>query len=107
MALRFGIEPHSIAEKFRTRLVGRFFNHADCILGIDCMVRQALFAVKSPHANYDTASTFQSGLVNGGPAVLIYGLTLSWLGSLAVCASLAEMASMKVKRISVLSPNEN
>ena len=40
------------------------------------------------------ASTFQSGLVNGGPAVLIYGLAFSWLGSLAVCASLAEMASM-------------
>lgn len=45
------------------------------------------------------ASTFQSGLVNGGPAVLIYGLALSWLGSLAVCASLAEMASMRVTPI--------
>ena len=41
-------------------------------------------------------STFQSGLINGGPAALIYGLLLSWLGSLAVCASLAEMASMYV-----------
>lgn len=99
MALRFGTEPHSMTEKFRTRLVGRFFNHADCILGIDCMVREALFEVESQNANHDTASTFQSGLVNGGPAVLIYGLTLSWLGSLAVCASLAEMASMQAKRI--------
>lgn len=44
-------------------------------------------------------STFQSGLINGGPAALIYGLLLSWLGSLAVCASLAEMASMQVTPI--------
>lgn len=45
-------------------------------------------------ASHIFASTFQNGLINGGPAVLIYGLCLSWLGSLAVCASLAEMASM-------------
>lgn len=46
--------------------------------------------------NGTLVSTFQSGLINGGPSVLIYGLFLSWLGSLAVCASLAEMASMWV-----------
>ena len=60
------------------------------------MVRDALFEVMTRNADYMTASTFTSGLVNGGPSVLIYGLTLSWLGSLAVGASLAEMASMQV-----------
>lgn len=64
------------------------------------MVRNALFHVELRHANYEIASTFQSGLINGGPAVLIYGLAFSWLGSLAVCASLAEMASMQVIQIS-------
>ena len=42
----------------------------------------------------DLASAFQGGLVNGGPSALIYGLLTSWLGSIAVSASLAEMASM-------------
>ena len=42
-------------------------------------------------------STFQMGLINGGPAVLIYGLIISWIGSFALYASLAEMASMQVK----------
>ena len=97
IALQVGKESHSITEKLRPRLVSRFLNHADCIVGIDCMVRDALFKVEIRNANYEIASTFQSGLVNGGPVVLIYGLTLSWLGSLAVCASLAEMASMQVK----------
>ena len=63
------------------------------------MVRDVLFKVGTWNANYIIASTFTSGLVNGGPAVLIYGLTLSWLGSLAVGASLAEMASMQVNQI--------
>lgn len=40
------------------------------------------------------ASTYQSGLINGGPASLIYGLLFSFLGSLATCASLAELSSM-------------
>ena len=64
------------------------------------MVRNTHLKVGLRHANNEIASTFQSGLVNGGPAVLIYGLALSWLGSLAVCASLAEMASMQVISIS-------
>lgn len=40
------------------------------------------------------SSTFQGGLVNGGPSALIYGFILSFFGSLATAASLAEMASM-------------
>ena len=96
-APRFRTESHSITEKFRPCFVSRFLDHANCVVGIDCMVRDALFNVEARIANFENASTFQSGLVNGGPAVLIYGLTLSWLGSLAVCASLAEMASMQVK----------
>lgn len=40
------------------------------------------------------AATYQSGLINGGPASLIYGLLFSFLGSLATCASLAELSSM-------------
>ena len=94
MALRVGNESDSITEKLRPRLVSRFLNHTDCIVGIDCMVSNAPFRAETRNANDEIASTFQSGLVNGGPVVLIYGLTLSWLGSLAVCASLAEMASM-------------
>ena len=39
-------------------------------------------------------STFQSGLVSGGPSVLLYGLFLSWLGAFATAASLAELSSM-------------
>ena len=40
------------------------------------------------------AATYQSGLVNGGPASLLYGLIFSFVGSLATCASLAELSSM-------------
>ena len=40
------------------------------------------------------AATYQSGLINGGPASLLYGLVFSFLGSLATCASLAELSSM-------------
>ena len=40
------------------------------------------------------AATYQSGLVNGGPASLLYGLLFSFFGSLATCASLAELSSM-------------
>lgn len=69
-------------------------------MGVDCVVRNTLLKVELRHANSEIASTFQSGLVNGGPAVLIYGLTISWLGSLAVCASLAELASMQVIPVS-------
>ena len=87
-----------MTEKLRPRLAGRFLNHADCVVGINCMVRDVSSKVETRFANYEIASTFQSGLVNGGPVVLIYGLTLSWMGSLAVCASLAEMASMQVKQ---------
>ena len=64
-------------------------------MGINCMVRLTLGMNIEEPVNR-SSSTFQSGLVNGGPAVLIYGLLLSWLGSLAVGASLAEMASMHV-----------
>lgn len=39
-------------------------------------------------------STFQAGLVNGGPASLVYGFLLTFLGTLALSFSLAEMASM-------------
>ncbi|KAL9122704.1 MAG: hypothetical protein Q9187_000742 [Circinaria calcarea] len=39
-------------------------------------------------------STFQGGLVNGGPSSLVYGFILSFFGSLATATSLAEMASM-------------
>lgn len=39
-------------------------------------------------------SLLQDGLINGGPASLVYGLIFSFAGSLATCASLAEMTSM-------------
>ncbi|KAL4963419.1 amino acid/polyamine transporter I [Aspergillus stella-maris] len=40
------------------------------------------------------SSTMVSGLVSGGPQALVYGLIISFVGSLATAASLAEMASM-------------
>ena len=39
-------------------------------------------------------STFQAGLVNGGPSSLVYGFLLAFVGTLALSVSLAEMASM-------------
>ncbi|KAH6707652.1 amino acid/polyamine transporter I [Leptodontidium sp. MPI-SDFR-AT-0119] len=39
-------------------------------------------------------AAFLYGFQNGGPAGLVYGFIFAWLGSLAVVASLAEMASM-------------
>ena len=39
-------------------------------------------------------STIGAGFLNGGPVSLIYGFFLSWTGTLALCLSLAEMASI-------------
>ncbi|KAI9774493.1 MAG: hypothetical protein M1835_006012 [Candelina submexicana] len=40
------------------------------------------------------SSSFQAGLNNGGPVSLVYGLILSFSGTMAMSASLAEMASI-------------
>ena len=40
------------------------------------------------------AVSFQAGLLNGGPTSLVWGMLLSWVGTTAVAASLAEMASI-------------
>ena len=40
------------------------------------------------------AVSFQAGLLNGGPTSLVWGMLRSWVGTTAVAASLAEMASM-------------
>ena len=40
------------------------------------------------------AVSFQAGLLNGGPTSLVWGMLLSWIGTTAVAASLAEMASI-------------
>lgn len=45
-------------------------------------------------ANSWLLSTFQAGLLNGGPSTLVYGFVVAFAGSLALSASLAEMASM-------------
>ncbi|KAI4231321.1 MAG: hypothetical protein L6R40_007766 [Gallowayella cf. fulva] len=37
---------------------------------------------------------FVQGLTNGGPAGLVYGYLLSWIGTVAVFISMAELASM-------------
>jgi hypothetical protein len=37
-----------------------------------------------------------SGLYNGGPAAIIYGIILSTVGNLAIACSLAELASLYV-----------
>ena len=39
-------------------------------------------------------STFQQGLANGGPAGLVYGFLLTWIGSMVQALVMAEMASM-------------
>lgn len=41
-----------------------------------------------------SAVSFQAGLLNGGPTSLVWGMLLSWVGTTAVAASLAEMASI-------------
>ncbi|KAJ5946623.1 hypothetical protein N7454_003462 [Penicillium verhagenii] len=40
------------------------------------------------------ANSFESGLVNGGPAGLVWGMVLSIIGTMAMALSLAELASM-------------
>ena len=40
------------------------------------------------------AVSFQAGLLNGGPTSLVWGMLMSWIGTTAVAASLAEMASI-------------
>ncbi|KAI9661717.1 MAG: hypothetical protein M1821_008955 [Bathelium mastoideum] len=40
------------------------------------------------------AVTIGDAFENGGPVSLIYGLILSWVGTMTLCLSLAEMASM-------------
>jgi len=40
------------------------------------------------------AVSFQAGLLNGGPTSLVWGSLIAWIGSMAMAASLAEMASM-------------
>ena len=40
------------------------------------------------------AVSFQAGLLNGGPTALVWGTLIAWVGSLAMAASLAEMASI-------------
>lgn len=38
--------------------------------------------------------SLQGGLMNGGPVALVYGFILVFFGTLATCASIAELASM-------------
>lgn len=42
----------------------------------------------------DEASTFESGLTNGGPAGLVYGFLFVWIGTFLQAAVMGEMASM-------------
>ena len=79
--------------KLRARLTSCILYNLDCFMGIISLA-SLLKECYSRADSHNCLSTFQSGLINGGPAVLIYGAFLSWLGALAVCASLAEMASM-------------
>ena len=51
MALRAGTASHSKTEKLRPRFVGRFLDHADCIVGIDCLVRDGLSKSGTGNAN--------------------------------------------------------
>lgn len=39
-------------------------------------------------------SSLQAGLLNGGPVAIVYGMLLSFAGSLCLTLSMAEMASM-------------
>ncbi|KAF7592300.1 hypothetical protein BBP40_000431 [Aspergillus hancockii] len=41
-----------------------------------------------------TDTEFQTGLFNGGPAAIIYGMILSTTGNLAIASSLAELATV-------------
>lgn len=54
----------------------------------------------------DGRSTFQAGLLNGGPSSLVWGFLVALVGSLALSASLAEMASMYVAKTIVAEGEE-
>jgi hypothetical protein len=41
----------------------------------------------------DAISVFIFGLTNGGPAGLVYGFIICWIGTVGLFCSLAEMAS--------------
>lgn len=41
------------------------------------------------------AISFQTALLNGGPVSMVYGVIIAGFGSVALAASLAEMASIK------------
>jgi hypothetical protein len=41
------------------------------------------------------ALTFQAVLFNGGPVALVYGIIIATIGSMAIAASLGEMASIE------------
>lgn len=43
---------------------------------------------------HNVDSFFLIGFINGGGPTLLYGYIFCWIGSLATCASISEMASM-------------
>lgn len=45
-------------------------------------------------SNIRSGSTMATGLINGGPASLVYGAIIAFIGSLCSAMSLAELASM-------------
>lgn len=48
-------------------------------------------------ASWESAGgSLLSGLYNGGPAAIVYGIILSTVGNLAIACSLAELASLYV-----------
>ena len=83
-------------EELWLHLHAQLFHHRSCLLASLCSVRLSLGESRNEILLTRPIRTFQGGLVNGGPSTLVYGLILSFLGSLATAASLAEMASMFV-----------
>ncbi len=50
-------------------------------------------STESRHVLTGNHSVFSLGLGNGGPAGLVYGFIICWIGTVCLFCSLAEMAS--------------
>ncbi|KAL9067086.1 MAG: hypothetical protein Q9157_006923 [Trypethelium eluteriae] len=61
---------------------------------LDIDARTLALLGKRQRLSTDRCSTFQVGMVSGGPVNLFYGLIFCWIGAMAIAASLAELTSM-------------
>jgi hypothetical protein len=90
---RFGPDTSSPTEKFWLFDHPRSLDDPIIVLGGCLRVRPNVTWIMHV-LNKTTFSVFYAGLYNGGPVALVYGMILALTGTLALAASLAEMASI-------------